>query len=102
MSKAPLTLPTSFFIFKNLTAHGFWQTQWNAEHSIQEREALLQTLSSLIGDGKLEEPDHEIITIERRDSDDVATEKIRALMDRMAMGRYGKKVLLQLEAGEAP
>ena len=24
MSKQPLSLPTSLFIFKNLTAHGFW------------------------------------------------------------------------------
>lgn len=44
MSKQPLSLPTSAFIFKNLTCHGFWQSRWAKEHSVAEREELMNTL----------------------------------------------------------
>ena len=44
MSKRPLTLPTSLFIFKNLTSHGFWQTRWYDQKTRQEREDLMQKL----------------------------------------------------------
>ncbi|KAI0923900.1 hypothetical protein AcV5_009313 [Taiwanofungus camphoratus] len=47
MSKQPLSLPTSAFIFKNLTAHGFWQTRWYEAHSREEREAMMRTLAGL-------------------------------------------------------
>ncbi len=47
MSKQPFSLPTSSFIFKNLTAHGFWQSRWYQRHSRQERENLMKTLTDL-------------------------------------------------------
>lgn len=47
MSKQPLSLPTSAFIFKNLTAHGFWQSRWYDQHTRQERESLMRTLTAL-------------------------------------------------------
>ncbi|KAG8767543.1 mitochondrial 2-enoyl thioester reductase [Ceratobasidium sp. 428] len=28
MSKSPLSLPTSLFIFKNLVSYGYWQSRW--------------------------------------------------------------------------
>ena len=47
MSKKPLSLPTSLFIFKNLATHGYWQHRWYQDHSRQERESLMGTLAQL-------------------------------------------------------
>lgn len=47
MSKQPLSLPTSAFIFKNLVCHGFWQSRWYQQHSRQEREALMKRLADM-------------------------------------------------------
>ena len=46
-SKQPLSLPTSLFIFKNLAAHGYWQNRWYNEHTRQEREQLMRTITNL-------------------------------------------------------
>lgn len=53
MSKEPLSLPTSLFIFKGLTCHGFWQSKWYKEKSREEREALIRDLVELIVQGKV-------------------------------------------------
>ena len=47
MSKQPLSLPTSAFIFKNLKAHGYWQSRWYSEHSRQDREDLMEVITAL-------------------------------------------------------
>ena len=47
MSKQPLSVPTTLFIFKNLKCHGFWQSRWYKTHSREEREAMLQTIVSM-------------------------------------------------------
>lgn len=95
MSKQPLPLPTSAFIFKNLTAHGFWQSRWYHDHSITQRERLMMDLAELMRKGKLQEPEHEIISVDKQDNDSQATSKIREVFQRLATGRYGKKVLLK-------
>lgn len=53
MAKQPLSLPTSLFIFKNLTSHGFWQTRWYSKKSAEERAQLMQTLVNLIKENKV-------------------------------------------------
>jgi trans-2-enoyl-CoA reductase len=53
MSREPLSLPTSLFIFKNLTCHGFWQTRWYSDKSLEQRQELLKTLIALMRDGKV-------------------------------------------------
>ncbi|KAA1470336.1 NAD(P)-binding protein [Dentipellis sp. KUC8613] len=53
MSKQPLLLPTSLFIFKNLTCHGFWQSRWYSEHSREEREELMSKLVRLMTTGQV-------------------------------------------------
>ena len=53
MSKQPLLLPTSLFIFKNLTAHGFWQTRWYLDKSREERERFMETLIDLMRTGRV-------------------------------------------------
>ncbi|KAG1834994.1 hypothetical protein DFJ58DRAFT_821102 [Suillus subalutaceus] len=97
MSKEPLSLPTSLFIFKNLTCHGFWQTRWYSDKSLEQRQELLKTLTALMRDGKLLDPDHEVFTIGGTESDVSASEKIRNLVARLGQGKYGKKVLLRVE-----
>ncbi|KAJ7623363.1 hypothetical protein FB45DRAFT_102988 [Roridomyces roridus] len=97
MSKEPLSLPTSLFFFKGLTATGFMQNRWNETHSRSDQEALISTLVDLAVDGKLKEPEHEIFTISGQDSDQVAGQKVQELMDKVTNGRYGKKVLLKFD-----
>jgi len=58
MSKQPLPLPTSAFIFKNLTAHGFWQSRWYHDHSITQRERLMMDLAELMRKGKVSDMTH--------------------------------------------
>ena len=53
MSKQPMSLPSSAFIFKNITAHGFMQGRWYRENSLQIREKLLQELTSMMIGGKV-------------------------------------------------
>ncbi|KAF8202117.1 trans-2-enoyl-CoA reductase [Pholiota molesta] len=97
MSKQPLPLPTSLFIFKNLTCHGFWQTRWYSKHDGAARAELMKTLVGLMKEGKLDTPEHEIVTIPASESDEEATQRLRDMMAAITEGRYGKKVLLKIE-----
>ncbi|KAJ3749825.1 hypothetical protein EV360DRAFT_56719 [Lentinula raphanica] len=97
MSKKPLSLPTSLHIFKNLTSHGFWQTNWSRTHSRTEKEELITKLAEMMKEGKLKAPEHTIITIGPQVSDEEATEKVRSIFAEMAEGKFRKKVLLKLE-----
>ncbi|KAH9943807.1 NAD(P)-binding protein [Amylocystis lapponica] len=94
MSKQPLSMPTSAFLFKNLTAHGFWQSRWNKAHSADERAALMRTLANF----KLKEPEHEIVVLESKMSDAEAAQTVRDAIARVGQGMYGKKVLLKIES----
>lgn len=53
MSKQPLSIPTSLFIFKNIVADGFWQTRWYETHTREEKEELFQNLIRLNVSGRL-------------------------------------------------
>ncbi|GAB1518336.1 hypothetical protein RhiTH_001395 [Rhizoctonia solani] len=93
MSKAPLSLPTSLFIFKNLTSYGYWQTRWYETHTSEERQSMLQEITELMLADKLKAPEHEILTIP--DSDEGATHLLREKLKQIDAGRYGKKLLLK-------
>ncbi|KAL4063030.1 hypothetical protein V8B97DRAFT_1993247 [Scleroderma yunnanense] len=97
MSKEPLSLPTSLFIFKNLTCHGFWQSRWYQEKSLQERKQLTEALFGLMREGKLRSPEHEVLVIEGAETDEQARDKISEMMETLTRGMYGKKVLLRIE-----
>jgi len=97
MSKQPLSLPTSLFIFKNLKSVGYWQGRWYTERTKKEREKLMDILVELMREGKLKEPEHEIVTITAGETDEEASKKVRDVIAKMAEGQYGKKVLLRLE-----
>lgn len=116
MSKQPLSLPTSLFIFKNLTAHGFWQSRWYLDKPREEREQVMETLIDLMRTGRVrltnisswavltdsssqfKEPLHEIVTISARGSDEAATLKVRDVITKLSSGHGGKKILLKLDS----
>jgi len=98
MSKQPLCLPTSFFIFKNITAHGFWQSRWYTERPRHVQEALLHKIAQLISENKLSTPSHDIVTIPSHELCEQATDRVRAVFSRLLKGRYGKKVLLKFQS----
>jgi len=99
MSKQPLSLPTSLFIFKNLKSVGYWQGRWYMDRTKEEREKLMEVLVGLTNEGKLREPEHEIVTLSARESDEEASRKVRDVIKKMTEGHYGKKVLLRVEGG---
>ncbi|KAK2463717.1 hypothetical protein APHAL10511_004468 [Amanita phalloides] len=98
MSKQPLRLPTSLFIFKNLKAHGFWQSRWYEERSQFEHEDLIQKLVQLITNDMLAPPAHDIVTISSHESLEEAGKRIRFIFSQLSAGFHGKKVLLKLES----
>ncbi|KAF9649848.1 NAD(P)-binding protein [Thelephora ganbajun] len=97
MAKEALSFPPSVFIFNNLTAHGFWQTEWYKQKSPQERARVTAELVKYMATGKFKEPIHEIVKIDGTLSDEEATEIVRGVMNRVASGSGGKKVLLQVD-----
>ncbi len=53
MSKQPLSFPTPMFIFKNLQAHGFWQSRWYERRGPAEQEELMKTLVQFMSKGQV-------------------------------------------------
>ncbi|EFC41710.1 mitochondrial trans-2-enoyl-CoA reductase [Naegleria gruberi] len=53
MSRQGITVPTSPFIFNNITLKGFWMTRWVETHSKEERQKMIDELSKLVIDKKL-------------------------------------------------
>ncbi|CAL1714850.1 unnamed protein product [Somion occarium] len=96
MSKQPLILPTSLFIFRDLRCRGFWQSKWYEEHSIQQREELMKTLAEL----KLREPEYEILNLKGTASDEEVAQQVRSVIAKIQEGRYGRKVLLRFEPAQ--
>jgi trans-2-enoyl-CoA reductase len=52
MAKRPVKIPASFHIFKNLTSHGFWLSQWYKENGEQQIE-LVKKLARIMASGKV-------------------------------------------------
>ena len=53
MAKEALSFPPSVFIFSNLTAHGFWQTEWYNQKSPEERAQVAGKLVKYMATGKV-------------------------------------------------
>jgi trans-2-enoyl-CoA reductase len=53
MARQPVTLPTSSFIFNDISLRGFWLSKWVQEHGAQERQAMLDELTGLIKNNQL-------------------------------------------------
>ena len=115
MAKEALSFPSSVFIFNNLTAHGFWQSEWYKQKSLEERARVTRELVEYMATGKVctipssvlwlyalrikqfKEPNHEIVKIDGKLSDEDATKIVRGAMNKLASGSCGKKILLQVD-----
>ncbi|KAB5594923.1 Mitochondrial trans-2-enoyl-CoA reductase [Ceratobasidium theobromae] len=117
MSMAPLSLPTSLFIFK-VSIHDFSLKTSEDEyreprislhmaignlagkyetHNSEERQSMLQEITGLMLADKLKAPEHEVLCIENNMSDQRATQSLREKLLQVAAGRFGKKVLLKFD-----
>ncbi|KAL8129046.1 hypothetical protein V2J09_018201 [Rumex salicifolius] len=53
MSKKPITVSTSAFIFKDLSLKGFWLQKWMSMDKVQECRLMIDHLLAIMRDGKL-------------------------------------------------
>ena len=53
MSRKPIIIPTSPFIFNNITLKGFWLSRWVEQHSKQERQQMIDQIAEMIKSKKL-------------------------------------------------
>ncbi|RZF47406.1 hypothetical protein LSTR_LSTR016407 [Laodelphax striatellus] len=64
MSREPVTIPTSSFIFKDITLKGFWMTRWSNDNTCSEaRKQMLDDLMCFMHDGRLKAPNHKLVSI---------------------------------------
>lgn len=61
MSREPVTIPTSAFIFKNLAFYGFWMTAWNEKASNSAKDEMMSEVISLMCSNKLRAPVHKMV-----------------------------------------
>ncbi|XP_063984612.1 enoyl-[acyl-carrier-protein] reductase, mitochondrial [Diachasmimorpha longicaudata] len=89
MSREPLTIPASALIFKNISAKGFWMTNWGKTHSkSSERFEMLDDLGKLFAAKKLQPPPHKIIPL---------SEYLEAMKKTLQLdGKTGVKYILDL------
>ncbi|XP_013199401.1 enoyl-[acyl-carrier-protein] reductase, mitochondrial [Amyelois transitella] len=64
MSRDPVTIPTSAFIFKNISFHGFWMTAWNEKASQVEKDAMVLDIVKLMCENRLKGPVHKMVKLE--------------------------------------
>lgn len=76
MSKQPVILPTSLFIFKNVTAHGFWLTRW-IKDNYDNKEAVVQAVLQLYRSNAFKETRATEREINEADSDDEFDSKFK-------------------------
>lgn len=64
MSRDPVTIPTSAFIFKNLSFYGFWMTAWTEKASKTEKNEMFQNVISMMCENKLKGPVYKMVKFE--------------------------------------
>ncbi|KAH9967355.1 NAD(P)-binding protein [Russula dissimulans] len=99
MAKRPVPIPASFYIFKNLTSHGFWLSRWLKDND-ERRIKLVEELARTMASGKFAEPKHEIFAIAEEVSEEQASSAIHEIFQRMASGSFKKKAILKVEGSD--
>ena len=89
MSMKPLSLSSSLFIFKNLKSLGFWMTTWYGACTEEQRLEMTSDLVQMIENGKLKEPDSEIVDL-KGNNEDIANIAKKALQT-----VKGKKIIFR-------
>ena len=69
MSKEPVTIPTSLYIFKNLTCVGFWLNKWQSLRPPQSRLDMYRDILELIRQGKFKEPFHQTLSLQSSEAE---------------------------------
>jgi mitochondrial enoyl-[acyl-carrier protein] reductase / trans-2-enoyl-CoA reductase len=70
MTKKPVTIPTSLFIFKNITCKGFWLNKYFLDNPLQTRLDIYKELFDLARDGIVDAVPGKDISFGRIDSSD--------------------------------
>jgi trans-2-enoyl-CoA reductase len=92
MSKQPVTLPTSLFIFKNLTCKGYWVTE-NTKKDPQSKIETTNELVKLYESGELKELDvNEQVWKLEEFSDDQVLELLRGVVENAYKGKQFIKI----------
>lgn len=89
MSMKPVSLPTSLFIFKNLTAKGFWITA-NIKRVPGSRESSVSAVLELMENGDLEDTKYDETVVDLASVDD---QKLLELF-KSALGKHGKQLIV--------
>ncbi|KAE8217411.1 hypothetical protein CF319_g8493 [Tilletia indica] len=95
MSRSPLYLPASLQIFRDVTAHGFWQTRWYAQRPHEERGKLMNTLLDWMGRSELQVPPSGVVELPLEGEDGLGTELARRTVAASMRGFSGKKWYLR-------
>ena len=87
MSRKPVTVPTGVFIFKEVKAVGYWNSQWNKDNmGNPEKDKMFNEICDLIKQGKLSQPASDLIPFENY------AEAVKTSMS----GFQGKKKVLKM------
>lgn len=90
MSREPVTIPTSAFIFKDICFRGYWMTRWTRlNKQSEERQKMFDDLCEYMRSGKLKAPEHELIRLDNFPEAIMKTSSVQ--------GYIGCKYLLDLQ-----
>jgi trans-2-enoyl-CoA reductase len=98
MSREPVVIPSSLFIFKDLSLRGFWLTKWKSLASVHEHEGMLSQLVDLIANDHLKSPIIDEITFPREGAPLVevveAEQRLISAVSAASTPFLGKKTLI--------
>jgi len=97
MSKQPLTFGTGPFIFKNLSARGFWVSRWIKEASKKDKQYMFDDICELVRGGHLAEPWHEETKWEASDDNKTLNRKFMNALSKAGASFGNKKQILTFE-----
>ncbi|KAJ1978934.1 mitochondrial 2-enoyl thioester reductase [Dimargaris xerosporica] len=101
MSKRPMSLPVSLFIFKNLAVKGYWMNQWYRTHCLADRMAMWTDLLTLMQQGHLRPASFEPLLWDQSGEHMDAVQGLRTVLDAIqasGAGFAGKKYALVMDA----
>ncbi|KAK6629843.1 hypothetical protein RUM43_003663 [Polyplax serrata] len=65
MSREPVIVPTSNFIFKDITLKGFWMTRWSEENAgSSDQTVMLSDIATMSKTGKWQPPPYELVSLD--------------------------------------
>lgn len=64
MSREPVIIPTSAFIFKNISFHGFWMKAWGDKADKAEKDKMFEEIVTMMCEDKLKGPVHKLVKVD--------------------------------------